>query len=60
MNNAFRRFEQRVSDEAGATSIEYGLVAALIAMTVLGAISATGTSLMSLYVYWSSAAVAAL
>ena len=33
------------SDESGVTAIEYGLIAALIAVVIIGAITAVGTSL---------------
>ena len=36
MNNLFSRF---VSDESGATAIEYGLIAALIAVAIIGALN---------------------
>jgi pilus assembly protein Flp/PilA len=42
MNNLFARF---VRDESGATAIEYGLIAALIAVVIIGAVTAVGTSL---------------
>ena len=32
-------------DESGATAIEYGLIAALIAVVVIGAVTAVGTKL---------------
>jgi pilus assembly protein Flp/PilA len=32
-------------DESGATAIEYGLIAALIAVVVIGAVTAVGTGL---------------
>jgi pilus assembly protein Flp/PilA len=32
-------------DESGATAIEYGLIAALIAVVIIGAVSAIGTNL---------------
>lgn len=32
-------------DESGATAIEYGLIAALIAVAIIGAVSALGTNL---------------
>ncbi len=35
------------SDESGATAIEYGLIAALIAVVVIGALTLLGTSLES-------------
>ena len=41
MTNFMKRFLQ---DESGATAIEYGLIAALIAITIIGAASAVGTS----------------
>jgi pilus assembly protein Flp/PilA len=42
MSNLFTRF---VRDESGATAIEYGLIAALIAVVVIGAVTAVGTGL---------------
>ena len=32
-------------DESGATAIEYGLIAALISVVIIGAVSTVGTSL---------------
>lgn len=32
-------------DDSGATAIEYGLIAALIAVVVIGAVTAVGTNL---------------
>lgn len=34
-----------ISDESGATAIEYGLIAALIAVVIIGAVTALGTNL---------------
>lgn len=34
-----------LNDESGATAIEYGLIAALIAVVVIGAVSLIGTKL---------------
>ena len=42
MTQFMKRFAQ---DESGATAIEYGLIAALIAVVVIGAVSAIGTNL---------------
>jgi pilus assembly protein Flp/PilA len=42
MNNLFSRF---VRDESGATAIEYGLIAALIAVVVITALTTIGTNL---------------
>jgi pilus assembly protein Flp/PilA len=36
-----------VQDESGATAIEYGLIVALIAVVIIGAVTAVGTSLSS-------------
>ncbi len=37
--------KQFLCDESGATAIEYGLIAALIAVVIIGAVSAVGTNL---------------
>jgi len=42
MSNLFSRF---VRDESGATAIEYGLIAALIAVVVITALTSIGTNL---------------
>ena len=42
MKTLFARF---VKDESGATAIEYGLIAALIAVAAIGAMGAIGTKL---------------
>jgi pilus assembly protein Flp/PilA len=34
-----------LKDESGATAIEYGLIAALIAVVIIGAVAAIGTNL---------------
>ena len=49
-----------VRDDDGVTAIEYGLLAALIAVICIVAFQATGTSLRALYEYWSGAVVLAL
>lgn len=49
-----------LQEEQAATAIEYGLLAALIAVACLAAFRATGTSLQALYTAWSAAVVAAL
>lgn len=46
-------------DEA-VTAIEYGLLAALIAVACIAAFQATGGSMAAMYEYWSAAVVAAL
>jgi pilus assembly protein Flp/PilA len=42
MKNFLARF---VRDESGATSVEYGLIAALIAVAIIGAARALGTQI---------------
>ncbi|MDP9022339.1 MAG: Flp family type IVb pilin [Actinomycetota bacterium] len=39
----------RLDDEAGATSAEYALVAALIAVVIVGAVTALGLNLNDLF-----------
>jgi pilus assembly protein Flp/PilA len=46
MHHRFRRF---VKDQAGVTAIEYGLIAALIAVVILGAVTTLGTTLQSTF-----------
>jgi pilus assembly protein Flp/PilA len=38
-------FSKFFSDESGATAIEYGLIAALISVVIIAAITAVGTQL---------------
>lgn len=40
--NAIRTFRRLRSDKRGATAIEYGLIAALIVVAMLGGLSALG------------------
>ena len=44
MTNLFSRF---VRDESGATAIEYGLIAALIAVVIITGLTTVGTNLNS-------------
>jgi len=46
MKNFVARF---VKDESGATAIEYGLIAALIAVAIIGAARALGTQIGTTY-----------
>jgi pilus assembly protein Flp/PilA len=46
MNTLLKSFS---SDESGATAIEYGLITALIAVFLIGALSALGTKMSSEY-----------
>jgi pilus assembly protein Flp/PilA len=38
-----------LNDESGATAIEYGLIAALIAVVIIGAVGAVGTSVTTTF-----------
>lgn len=42
-------FTNLVKDEAGVTAIEYGLIAALIAVVIITAVSLLGTNLSTLF-----------
>lgn len=42
MRNLVQKF---IRNESGATAIEYGLIAGLIAVVIIGAVSAVGTGI---------------
>jgi pilus assembly protein Flp/PilA len=42
-------FKSLVRDESGATAIEYGLIAALVAIAAMGGMRLLGTSLNSIF-----------
>lgn len=44
--NLFKKF---AADESGATAIEYGLIAALIAVVIIGAVSLLGDGLFNTF-----------
>jgi len=46
MSGILSRF---VRDKSGATAIEYGLIAALIAVVIIGAVSTVGTKLSTTF-----------
>ncbi len=46
MNKLYARF---LRDESGATAIEYGLIAALIAVVIIGTLTAVGTNLSTTF-----------
>ena len=46
MPSLFARF---VRDESGATAIEYGLIAALIAVVIITAVTSVGTKLSTTF-----------
>ncbi|HUC63663.1 MAG TPA: Flp family type IVb pilin [Alphaproteobacteria bacterium] len=37
------------TDESGVTAIEYGLIAALVAVVIIGAVTTLGTSLSGIF-----------
>jgi pilus assembly protein Flp/PilA len=52
MGNLFRRF---INDQSGVTAIEYGLIAALIAVVIITAVTNVGTKLSGTFTAISSA-----
>ncbi|MBG6176257.1 pilus assembly protein Flp/PilA [Labrenzia sp. EL_208] len=46
MRNLINRF---VKDESGATAIEYGLIAGLLSIVIIAAVSLAGTSLTAVF-----------
>ena len=46
MRTLFNRF---IKDESGATAIEYGLIAALLAVAIIGALTTIGDQLKSTF-----------
>ncbi|MFP1630148.1 Flp family type IVb pilin [Zhengella sp. ZM62] len=40
-----KKFESFIMDESGATAIEYGLIAALISVVIMGTLTTLGTNL---------------
>ena len=46
MQNLFARFAK---DESGATAIEYGLIAALLSVVIIGVLTSIGTELQTAY-----------
>lgn len=60
IDTAARGASRWAADERGVTAIEYGLLAALIVVAIIGGVSATGVSLTDIYTFWSTAVLAAL
>jgi pilus assembly protein Flp/PilA len=46
MRNFIKRY---LSDESGATAIEYGLIAALIAVAIIATVTSVGTGLQATF-----------
>lgn len=47
--NFVSRFQAAMADREGATAIEYGLLAALIAVVIITAVTAVGTNLTTVF-----------
>jgi pilus assembly protein Flp/PilA len=48
-------FKNFVEDDSGATAIEYGLIAALVSVAAIGALTAMGQSLSAMFTTVSTA-----
>lgn len=46
MHQLFRRF---VNDQSGVTAVEYGLIAGLIAVVIIGAVTTLGTKVQATF-----------
>lgn len=49
MKNLFSNMQHFVRDEDGVTAIEYGLIAALIAVVIVGSVQLVGQSLDTVF-----------
>jgi pilus assembly protein Flp/PilA len=45
----FKTIARFVSDESGVTAIEYGLIASLVAVVIIGAVTLVGTNLSATF-----------
>ena len=57
---AFQPLQKFAADDEGVTAIEYGLIAALIAVFIIASVAIVGTSLAAIYTAISDAVTAAL
>lgn len=60
VQRAVQGLERWACDDSGVTAIEYGLIAAVLVLTLLPMFTTFGTALANLYEYWVAAAVAAI
>ena len=51
MNKLMNNMKSFMQDEEGVTAIEYGLIAALIAVVIITAVTCVGTSLGGIVTY---------
>jgi pilus assembly protein Flp/PilA len=54
-----KKFMRFIKEEDGVTAIEYGLIAALIAVVIIGAVTAVGTQLGTTFTTVDSSLVGA-
>ena len=55
-----KRFKHFCDDESGATAIEYGLIAALVSVAAIGALTTMGESLKTMFTTVSNSMSAAV
>lgn len=60
MNKTIALFHDLCRDQSGATAVEYGLISALIAVTILGAIAMVGGGVEHLFTGVANSANGAL
>ena len=60
MNKIVQNVKQFLNDEEGVTAIEYGLIAALIAVFIIIAVTAVGTQLNAVFLAVGAALTTAL
>jgi len=56
----FETLKNLMNDESGATAIEYGLIAALVSVAAIAALTAMGTSLNAMFTAVSTALTGAI
>ena len=49
MKNLLASIKQFINDEEGVTAIEYGLIAALLAVVIIAAVASAGTRLSCIF-----------
>jgi len=54
MNKNVKSFTEFLKDEEGATAIEYSMLAALISVVFIGAVSSIGTNVLNLFTSFES------
>ena len=54
MNQAFEATRKFLTDEEGVTAIEYGLIAALIAVVIIASVQSVGNNLNEVFNYIST------